>query len=60
MLALDENQKNIFKKVERGTENVVQIPEMEKFVKFWGDILYGEKDDRTPEMLWMEKVSASN
>ena len=28
---------------------------MEKFVKFWGDIW--EKDDRTPEMLWMKSVS---
>ena len=28
---------------------------MEKFVKFWGD--KWEKDDRTPEMLWMESVS---
>ena len=28
---------------------------MEKFVKFWGDIW--EKDDKAPEMSWMEKVS---
>ena len=45
------DQKNSFKKVERGTEHVGQIPKMTKFVKFW------EKDDRTPEMPWMEKVS---
>ena len=28
---------------------------MEKFVKMWGDIW--EKDDRTPEMSWIESVS---
>ena len=27
---------------------------MEKFDKFWGDIW--QKDDRTPEMPWMENV----
>ena len=34
----EREQKNFFKNVERGTEHVGQIPEMEKFVKFWGDI----------------------
>ena len=28
---------------------------MEKFAKFWGEIW--EKDDRTPEMPWMESMS---
>ena len=51
----ERDQKNFFKKVEGRTEYVGQIPEMEKFVKFWGDIW--EKDDRTPEMPWMESVS---
>ena len=37
----ERDQKNFFKKVEGGTENVGQIPEIEKFVKFWGDICYG-------------------
>ena len=44
----ERDQKNFFKKVEERTEYVGQILEMEKFVKFWGDIW--EKDDRTPEM----------
>ena len=51
----ERDQKNFFKKVERGTEHVGQIPEMEKFVKFWKGIC--EKDDRTPEMTWIEIVS---
>ena len=42
-------------KVERGTKYVDQIPEMEKFVKFRGDIW--EKYDRTLEMPWMESLS---
>ena len=51
----ERNQKNFFKKVEEGTEHVDQIPEMERFVKFWLDIQ--EEDDRTHELLWMESVS---
>ena len=50
-----ERDQEFSKKAERGTEHVGQIPEMEKFVRFWGDIWI--KDDRTPEMLWIEKVS---
>ena len=42
----ERHQKNFFKKEEGGTEHVGQIPEMEKFIKFWGDIW--EKDYRTP------------
>ena len=37
MLALEETRK-FFKKVEKGTEHIGQIPETEKFIKFWGDI----------------------
>ena len=51
----ERDQKNFFKKVEEGTEHVDQIPEMERFVKFWLDIQ--EEDDRTHELLWMESVS---
>ena len=51
----ERDKKNFFKKVEGGTKHVGQIPEMAKFVKFWGHIW--EKDDRTPEMPWMESVS---
>ena len=51
----ERDQKNFFKKLERGTEHVGQKPEMEKFLKFWKGIC--EKDDRAPEMTWIEKVS---
>ena len=51
----ERDKKNFFKKVEGGTKHVGQIPEMAEFVKFWGHIW--EKDDRTPEMPWMESVS---
>ena len=39
----ERDQKNFFKGVERGTEHVCQIPDMEKFVNFGRDIW--EKDD---------------
>ena len=56
MLTLKETRRTFFKKkVERGTQHVGQRSEIEKFVKFWGDIW--EKDDKAPEMSWMEKVS---
>ena len=32
----ERDQKKFFKKVEGGTEHVGQIPEIQKFVKFWG------------------------
>ena len=51
----ERHQKNFFKKEKGGTEHVGQIPEVEKFIKFWGDIW--EKDYRTPGIQWMESVS---
>ena len=51
----ERDQKNFFKKVERGTKHVGQILEMEKFVKFWVDIQ--KKDDRTLEIPLIEGVS---
>ena len=53
--SFERYQKNFLKKVEGGTKHVGQIPETEKFVKFWRDI-WG-KDDGTPEMPWTESVS---
>ena len=50
----ERDQKNFFKKAEGGTEHEGQIPEMDKFVQFWGDIW--EEDNRTPEIPWMESV----
>ena len=45
MLAL-KRPEDFFKKVEGGTKHTGQISEMEKFVKFLGDLW--EKDDRMP------------
>ena len=42
----ERDHKNFSNKVEGGIEHVGQIPEKEKFVKFWGEIW--DKDDRTP------------
>ena len=54
MITLTETRRTFLKKV-WGTEHVGQIPEREKFNKFWGDIW--EKYDRIPEMSWIESVS---
>ena len=50
----ERDQKSFFRKIESSTSHEEQIPEIEKFVEFWGDIW--EKEERTPEMPWMEKV----
>ena len=52
MLTLKEPTET--QKVEGGAKHVGQIPKVEKLVKFWDDIW--EKDDRTPQMPWMESV----
>ena len=44
----ERDQKYVFKKVEGGTKHVGQIPEMEKFVKFFGE--KKKKDDTKPKM----------
>ena len=46
------DQKSFFKKVEE-TE-VREVPEMEKFVEYWGGIW--ERKERTPNMPWMEEM----
>ena len=50
----ERDQKSFFRKIESRTSHEGQIPEIEKFVEFWGGIW--EKEERTPEMSWMEKV----
>ena len=51
----EKDQKYFIEKVEGGTKHKGQIPEIEKFFKFWGDIW--EKDDRTPEVPCMGSMS---
>ena len=50
----ERDRKNFFKRIEDSTEYAGAMPEMEKFEKFWVGIW--EKDDRTPNMPWMEKI----
>ena len=50
----ERDQKSFFRKIESSTSHEGQIPEIKKFVEFWGGIW--EKEERTPEIPWMEKV----
>ena len=50
----ERDQGSFFRKIESSTSHEGQIPEIEKFVEFWGGIW--KKEERTPEMPWMEKV----
>ena len=50
----ERDHKNVFKRIEYSTEYEGAMSEMDKSVKFWGGIQ--EKDDRTPNMPWMEKI----
>ena len=50
----ERDPKSFFRKIESSTSHEGQIPDIEKFVEFWGGIW--EKEERTPEMPWMEKV----
>ena len=50
----ERDHKNFFKRIEDSMEYEGAMPEIDKFVKFWVGIW--EKDDRTPNMPWMEKT----
>ena len=49
----DRDLKSFFRKIESSTSHEGQIPEIETFVELWGGIW--KKEERTPEMPWMEK-----
>ena len=51
---LERDQKSFFRIMESSTSHDKHIPEIEKFVESWGGIW--EKEERTPEVPWMEKV----
>ena len=51
----EKDQKAFFKTLEAKTVYEGEPPRMEKFVEFWAGIW--EKDEKTPEMPWMEKVN---
>ena len=48
------DKKGFFRKLEEDDAQEGKLPEMERFVKFWGGIW--EKEEKTPNTLWMEEV----
>ena len=48
------DQKVFFRSLEGSEAHEGDMPEMEKFVTFWGGIW--ERDDKTPNMPWMQEV----
>ena len=51
---LERDHKNFFKRIEDSTEYEGAMAEIDKFIKFW--VVIWEKDDRKPNMSWMEKI----
>ena len=53
-IMFQQDQKGFFRmlKVEEAHEG--EMPEMEKFIEFWGGIW--EREERTPNMAWMEEI----
>ena len=50
------DQKNFFRRLEKVEKHEGEMPEMEKFVEFWGGIW--EQNEPMPNMPWMEEVKA--
>ena len=48
------DQKGFFKMLEGEEAHEGEMPEIEKFVEFWGGIW--ERGERTPKMQWMEEI----
>ena len=55
-IMFQKNQKSFFRTLEKVEKHKGEIPEMEKFVKFWGGIW--DQNEPTPNMPWMEEVKA--
>ena len=51
-----KDQKSFFRTLEKVEKHEGEMPEMEKFVEFWGGIW--EQNEPTPNMPWMEEVKA--
>ena len=51
-----KDQKSFFRMLEKIEKHEGEIPEMEKFVEFWGGIW--EQNEPMPNMPWMEEVKA--
>ena len=52
-IMFQKDQKNFFRTLEKVEKHEGEMLEMEKFVKFWGDIW--EQSEPTPNMPWMEE-----
>ena len=52
------DQKGFFRMLEGEEAHKGEMPEMEKFVKFWEGIWEREREreERTPYMPWMEEI----
>ena len=48
------HQKGFFRTLKEEETHEEKMPEMEKFVEFWGGIW--EREERTPNMPWMEEI----
>ena len=54
-ILFQKDQKNFFRALEKFEKHQGEMPDMEKFVEFWGDIW--EQNEPTPNMPWMEEVN---
>ena len=55
-IMFQKDQKSFFRTLEKVEKHEGEMPEMEKFVEFWGGIW--EQNEPTPNMPWMEEVKA--
>ena len=55
-IMFQKDQKSFFLTLEKVEKHEGEMPEMEKFVEFWGGIW--EQNEPTPNMPWMEEVKA--
>lgn len=55
-ILFQKDQKNFFRSLEKVDKHEGEMPDMDKFVDFWGGIW--EQNEPTPNMPWMEEVKA--
>ena len=55
-IMFQKDQRSFFWTLEKVEKHEGEMPEMEKFVEFWGGIW--EQNEPTPNMSWMEEVKA--
>ena len=55
-IMFQRDQKGFFRTLEAVEKREGEMPEMQRFAEFWGDIW--EQNEPTPNMPWMEEVKA--